>query len=48
MRAFHSHSCGIYVTLACVGELNTVIRNGTPWPIIYGAGIHLKTGLISF
>lgn len=24
--------------LAVVGELNTIVRNGTHWPILYGAG----------
>lgn len=48
MSAFHSHSLEIHVTLACVGDLNTIVRNGMPWPITYGTGIELKTGLSIF
>lgn len=46
VRMFHSHSTTVNLTLACIGDLNTVVRDGVPWPIIYGAGVDLKTGLI--
>lgn len=42
------HPLEIHVTLVCVGELNTMFRNGIPWPIVYGAGLHLQTGLYVF
>lgn len=46
MEIFHLHSTDIKLILACVGDANTIIRNGIPWPVAYGVGIHLKTGLI--
>ncbi|KAG5877396.1 hypothetical protein JTB14_037018 [Gonioctena quinquepunctata] len=46
MKAFHKHLVEIDLTLACVGQLNTTIRGGTPWPIIYGIGVNVKTGEI--
>lgn len=45
INAFQSHCMQIHLTLACVGELNTIIRNSCSWPITYGAGVELKTGL---
>lgn len=29
-----------------MGELNTTIRAGIHWPIIYGIGVNIKTGEI--
>jgi hypothetical protein len=29
-----------------VGELNTTVRGGIHWPMIYGIGLHVKTGEI--
>ncbi|KAF4522941.1 hypothetical protein B566_EDAN012636 [Ephemera danica] len=34
------------LTLCCIGELNTTIRGGIQWPIIYGIGVNVKTGEI--
>lgn len=34
------------LTLACVGELNTTIRGGIHWPMVYGVGVNIKTGEI--
>ncbi|KAK9877165.1 hypothetical protein WA026_016907 [Henosepilachna vigintioctopunctata] len=44
MNAFHKQLVEVDLTLACVGELNTTIRGGIAWPIIYGIGINIKTG----
>lgn len=44
LDSFHKQLVEIDLTLACVGELNTTIRGGIPWPIIYGIGLNIKTG----
>ncbi|XP_045464482.1 protein N-terminal asparagine amidohydrolase isoform X1 [Harmonia axyridis] len=44
MNSFHKQLVEIDLTLACVGELNTTMRGGIPWPIIYGIGLNIKTG----
>lgn len=44
--SFHKHPMEIDLTLACVGELNTTIRGGIHWPIIYGVGVNTKSGEI--
>lgn len=44
MRILQSHPSEINLKLACVGEFNTILRNGVAWPIFYGAGVDLKTG----
>lgn len=44
--SFHKHPIEIDLTLACVGELNTAVRGGIHWPIIYGVGVNIKTGEI--
>lgn len=36
--SFHKQVIEIDLVLACLGELNTVVRNGVHWPILYGAG----------
>jgi len=36
--AFHKQLVEIDLTLACVGEVNTTIRGGIHWPILYGVG----------
>ncbi|XP_050311453.1 protein N-terminal asparagine amidohydrolase-like [Anthonomus grandis grandis] len=46
MNSFHKHPVEIDLTLACVGPLNTTIRGGIPWPLIYGIGVNVKTGEI--
>lgn len=44
MTAFHKQPVEIDLTLACVGQLNSTIRGGIPWPIVYGIGVNIKTG----
>lgn len=46
IASFHKHPVEIDLTLACVGELNTTIRGGIHWPMIYGVGVNIKTGEI--
>lgn len=31
---------------ACIGTINTVIKDGVPWPRIYGGGVLIETGEI--
>ena len=33
--------------LACIGPINTVLRDGTTWPIHYGVAVDLKSGALS-
>ena len=46
LAAFHKQAVEIELTRCCVGEANTVVRNGIHWPVIYGIGINVKTGEI--
>lgn len=46
LAAFHKQPVEIDLTLCCVGELNTTVRGGTHWPVIYGIGLNIKTGEI--
>ncbi|XP_031640732.1 protein N-terminal asparagine amidohydrolase [Contarinia nasturtii] len=46
MQSFHKLPMEIDLTQACVGELNTILRGETNWPIIYGVGVNIKTGEI--
>lgn len=46
MYAFHKQPIEIDLTLACIGELNTTLRNGIQWPILFGAAVNVKTGEI--
>lgn len=48
MSILHSCPVEVHLTLACVDEENTVNRNGVPFPIVYGAGINMKTGIVNF
>ena len=36
--AFHKEPVEIDLVFACVGEMNTTIRGGLAWPIVYGVG----------
>lgn len=45
-ESFHKLPMEIDLTQACVGELNTILRGETNWPIIYGVGVNIKTGEI--
>jgi len=40
----HRSRIELDLVTCCVGEVCTVHRNGTPWPVIYGAGVNVKTG----
>ncbi|XP_075224228.1 N-terminal amidohydrolase 1 [Lycorma delicatula] len=46
MTEFHKQPIEFELTLACIGELNTTIRSGLQCPIIFGAGVNIKTGEI--
>lgn len=46
IRVFHLQPVNVFLTLACVGDLNTIVKDRIPWPIIYGVGVDLKTGSI--
>lgn len=43
-QAFQRHPVEIDLTLCCCGDLNTVVRNNTNWPILYGVGVNTKSG----
>lgn len=45
-ESFHKHPMEIDLTQACIGEVNTILRDNTHWPIIYGIGANTKTGEI--
>lgn len=30
--------------IACIGSVNTIVKNGVAWPRVYGAGVSLDTG----
>nr|CAH7718030.1 unnamed protein product [Callosobruchus chinensis] len=36
----------IHLKLACIGEANTVVKNRTPWPKVYGVAVKIDTGEI--
>ncbi|KAF7279353.1 protein N-terminal asparagine amidohydrolase-like [Rhynchophorus ferrugineus] len=46
MNSFHKQPVEIDLTLACVGQLNTTVRGGIAWPLVYGVGVNIKTGEI--
>lgn len=46
MHAFQKQPIEIDLTMACIGELNTTVRSGRQWPILFGAGVNVKTGEI--
>lgn len=46
MQAFQRNPNEVDLTLSCVGELNTIVRDSINWPIIYGIGVNVKTGEI--
>lgn len=46
LESFHKHPMEIDLTQACIGEVNTILRGDTNWPIIYGIGVNTKTGEI--
>ncbi|XP_015511689.1 protein N-terminal asparagine amidohydrolase [Neodiprion pinetum] len=44
--AFHKQPVEVDLTLCCIGEVNTTVRGGIHWPVIYGIGVDVKTGEI--
>ncbi|XP_014257486.1 protein N-terminal asparagine amidohydrolase isoform X2 [Cimex lectularius] len=44
IHAFHKQPVEVELTNVCVGELNTTVRSGIHWPIIYGIAVNVKTG----
>lgn len=36
--AFHKEPLELDLVFACVGDMNTTVRSGLAWPIIYGIG----------
>jgi len=46
LHAFHKEPLELDLVFACVGDMNTTVRSGLAWPIIYGIGINVKTGEI--
>ena len=43
-ECLHKQRVDLDLVTCCLGELCTVHRNGIPWPMIYGVGVHVKTG----
>ena len=46
LTALHKQRTHLEIVTCCVGELCTVRRNATPWPLLYGVGVNVKTGEI--
>jgi Protein N-terminal asparagine amidohydrolase len=46
IESFHKFAMEIDLTQACVGEVNTILRGDTNWPIIYGVGVNTRSGEI--
>jgi len=44
LGALHRQRTSLELVTLCVGEVCTVRRSGTPWPLIYGVGVNVKTG----
>ena len=44
LSALHRQRTSLELVTLCVGELCTVRRSGTPWPLLYGLGVNVKTG----
>jgi hypothetical protein len=38
LGGLHKMPFDLELVTACVGEVNTAVRQGTPWPIVYGIG----------
>jgi len=34
------------LVIACIGSVNTIVKNGVAWPRVYGAGVSLDTGQV--
>lgn len=43
---FHKEPLEFDVVFACIGDMNTTVRGGQAWPMIYGVGFNVKTGEI--
>ena len=46
LAALHKQRTHLELVTCCVGELCTVRRNNQPYPVLYGAGVNVKTGEI--
>ncbi|CAG0915094.1 unnamed protein product [Notodromas monacha] len=46
LYALHKQPLDVEMVTACFGDVNTTIRGGIPWPIIYGIAVNVKTGEI--
>ena len=46
LNALHKQRTALELVTCCVGELCTARRSGTPWPLLYGVGVNVKTGEI--
>ena len=44
LGALHKQRTALELVTCCVGELCTVRRNNSPFPILYGIGVNVKTG----
>ncbi|CAA9996691.1 unnamed protein product [Nesidiocoris tenuis] len=44
LHFFHKQPVEFDLVSLTLGELNTTVRNGIHWPIIYGVGVDVKTG----
>lgn len=44
LGCLHRQRSSLELVTLCVGELCTVRRSGTPWPLLYGVGVNVKTG----
>ena len=46
LSSLHRQRASLELVTLCVGELCTVRRSGTPWPLLYGLGVNVKTGAL--
>jgi len=44
LACLHRQRGSLELVTLCVGEVCTVRRNGTPWPLLLGVGVNVKTG----
>ncbi len=45
-ESLHKQRADLDLVTCCVGDLCTIHRNGIPWPVVYGAGVNVRTGEI--
>ena len=44
MMTFQALKARFRLVIACIGTVNTIVKNGVAWPRVYGAGVSLDTG----